>query len=187
MRADYRALACLFPNAQVIADKYHWVRQVSWALDRVRKRVQKEFSDNRRLRFKRNKWILTTRYSNLNTDDRLVLQTMPCQSTDLCNAWILKEMVYKFVDCTTVEDAREQLISFLLCAEEPGTEEFKDCIKACRNRSTGILHSIRFVCTNAFTEGMNNNSKVLKRIACGCRNQIHFRARILSFCGKKPA
>ena len=38
MRADYRALACLFPNAQAIADKYHRVRQVSWALDRVRKK-----------------------------------------------------------------------------------------------------------------------------------------------------
>ena len=113
--------------------------------------------------------------------------TMPNQSTDLCNAWILKEMVYKFVDCTTAEEAREQWISFFLCAEELGMEEFKDCIKACRNRSTEILHSIRFVCTNAFTEGMNNNIKVLKRIACGYRNQIHFRARILSFCGKKPA
>ena len=94
-------------------------------------------------------------------------------------------MVYKFVDCTTVEDAREQWISFFLYAEKPGTEECNDCIKACHNWSTEILHSIRFVCTNAFTEGMNNNIKVLKRIAYGYRNQIHFRARILSFCGKK--
>ena len=187
MRADYRALACLSPNAQVIADKYHWVRQVSRAPDRVRKKARKEFSDDRRLRFKRNKWILTTGYSNLNTDDRLVLQTMLNQSTDLYNAWILKEMVYKFVDCTTVEDAREQLISFFLYAEKLGMEEFKDCIKACHNWSTEILHSIQFVYTNAFTKGMNNSSNVLKRIACGCRNQIHFRARILSLYGKKPA
>ena len=71
--------------------------------------------------------------------------------------------------------------------KKPGTEEFKDCIKACRNRSKEILHSIQFVYTNAFTEGMNNNIKVLKRIASGYRNQIHFRARILSVYGKKPA
>ena len=167
MRTDYRALACLFPNAQVIADKYHWVRQVSWALDRVRKRVQKEFSDNRRLRFRRNKRIRATGYRNRSTDDRLVLQTMLNQSTDLYNARIRKETVYKFVDCTTVEDAREQWISFFLYAEKLGMEECKDCVKAYHNRSTEILHSIQFVYTNAFTEGMNNNSKVLKRIAYG--------------------
>ena len=147
--------------------------------------MRKEFSDNKRLRFKRNKRILTTGYGNRNTDDRLVLQTMLNQSTDLYNAWIRKEMVYKFADCTTVEDAREQRISFFLCAEDPGMEEFEDCIKACRNRSTEILPSIRFVCTNAFTEGMNNNSKVLKRIACGYRNQIHFPVPAFSLSAAK--
>lgn len=30
-----------FKNAVHIADKYHFVRQVSWALENVRKRIQK--------------------------------------------------------------------------------------------------------------------------------------------------
>ena len=41
MWEDYRALSWLFPNAKVVADRYHWVRQIHWALDKVRKRYKK--------------------------------------------------------------------------------------------------------------------------------------------------
>ena len=30
-----------FPNAKIVIDRYHFVRQVYWALENVRKRIQK--------------------------------------------------------------------------------------------------------------------------------------------------
>jgi transposase len=48
----------IFPHAAIICDKYHIVRQVIWAMENVRKRIQKQF-DHRRIYFKRNKSILT--------------------------------------------------------------------------------------------------------------------------------
>jgi len=32
----------LFPNASIIIDKYHFIRQVTWAIENVRKRLQKQ-------------------------------------------------------------------------------------------------------------------------------------------------
>ena len=48
MWTTYRDLAKeLFPNACYVIDKYHYIRQVIWAIEAVRKEVQLEFSDLR--------------------------------------------------------------------------------------------------------------------------------------------
>jgi len=42
MQKQYADLAkFFFPNAKIITDKYHFTRQVSWAVENVRKRIQK--------------------------------------------------------------------------------------------------------------------------------------------------
>ena len=38
-----------FKNATQIVDKYHWIRQVIWAFERVRKAEQKKFSKEYRI------------------------------------------------------------------------------------------------------------------------------------------
>ena len=38
-----------FKDATIITDKYHWIRQTMWAIDNVRKRIQKQFSKQYRI------------------------------------------------------------------------------------------------------------------------------------------
>lgn len=96
---DYRSLSWLFPNAVVVADKYHWVRQINWALDRARKRVQNNLSHEVRLYFKRFRLLLQKRYTALSDDNKLAAMNIIEKNTDLYNAWQLKEMFYDFKDC----------------------------------------------------------------------------------------
>lgn len=133
MWKDYRDISGLFPNAVLVTDKYHWVRQVIWAVENVRKRVQKQFPKNKRLHFKRNKYILLTPREKLNIDDGITLEYMLNQNTDLYNAWQLKEMFYKFKDSKNYDEARDGLKDFLLAAEELNIPEFAACIKAMHN------------------------------------------------------
>jgi transposase len=42
-----------FPNAKIIIDKYHFVRQTSWAIENVRKRLQKTMIPSLRKYYKR--------------------------------------------------------------------------------------------------------------------------------------
>ena len=59
MWQPYKDFASLkFPNARIIADKYHYVRQVFWAVENVRKREQKRLIKDERLFFKRCKYLL---------------------------------------------------------------------------------------------------------------------------------
>ena len=171
MWKDYRDISALFPNAILVTDKYHWVRQAIWAVENVRKRVQKTFP----------KYILLAPKEKLSIEDGIVLEYMLNQNTDLYNAWQLKEMFYKFKDSASYDEAVERLKEFILYAERD------NCLKALHNWSAPILNSFKYKYTNAFTEGMNNNIKVLKRIAYGYRNFDNFRRRILCIYSNRKA
>src|SRR5690625_6613707 len=49
----------------VIADRFHFCRYIYWALERVRRRVQKEFSDYDRKKCKRMKHVFYKRNDKL--------------------------------------------------------------------------------------------------------------------------
>lgn len=179
MTNNYKDIAWLFPSAEIVVDKYHYVRQVYFALEAVRKRIQKEFPDNKRLHFKRNKYVLWKKYSELNEEDQIVLRRMLDQSEDMYAAWSLKEWFIEIKGLKREKHARKELHNWLLSAEESNLPEFKACITAFRNWFGYIINGYRHKVTNGFTEGMNNNIKVLKRIGYGYRNFENFRKRIL--------
>ena len=175
----YDVCKSMFPNAKIIIDKYHYIRQVYWALDRVRKRVQKGFIKDKRIYFKHSKKLLFAPYEKLNTDSKQALRIMLSQHFDLQEAWQLKELFSIFRKSTDYETGRKNLRDFLLTAQECNIPEFKDCITALSNWSNPILNSFDYPYTNGFTEGINNKIKVLKRNAYGYRNFERFRNRIL--------
>lgn len=178
----YDVCKTMFPNAKIIIDKYHYIRQVYWALDRVRKRVQKAFIKHKRVYFKHSKKLLFAPYEKLNHDSKQALRIMLSQHYDLQEAWQLKELFTMFRKSTDYETARKNLRDFVLTAQECNIPEFKDCITAFSNWSNPILNSFEYPYTNGFTEGINNKIKVLKRNAYGYRNFKRFRNRILHIC-----
>ena len=63
-----------FPNAKIVIDRYHFVRQVCWALENVRKRIQKRMLPSLRKYYKRSKSLITKRKAKLSNDNRAALE-----------------------------------------------------------------------------------------------------------------
>lgn len=183
MTNNYCDVSWLFPNAQIVVDRYHFIRQVYWALDNVRKRVQKAFPDDKRLHFKHNRRFLFKEYSSLNNEQQAVLRRMLDQNEDLYTAWSLKEWFISVKRIHKPAFAEKELHNWLNSARESNLPEFSACISALHNWFRYIINSYKHKFTNGFTEGMNNNIKVLKRIAYGYRNFSNFRNRILHCFG----
>ena len=181
MWLPYKDFASLkFPNARIIADKYHYVRQVFWAVENVRKREQKRLIKDERLFFKRCKYLL---YKNNKTiEEEQLLYNIFSHSYDLEVAYELKQQFEAFKKTNTKKEAQKELRTWILMAEESKLPEFKDAIKTFRNWSEEITNSKEINITNAYTEGINNKIKVLKRNAYGYRNFERFRNRILHMC-----
>ena len=168
-----------FKGANQIVDKYHYIRQVIWAFEDVRKSEQKKFNKSHRIYFKRSKALLTKRYDFLSDEQKQQVNVMLYTSPTLSSAHYLKEKFFELLSSDNSHTAKKLLFEWIEMAQESGIPKFVACAKTYTNWSKGILNSFDFSYTNGFTEGCNNKIKVLKRNAYGYRNFKRFRNRIL--------
>ena len=166
-------------DATPVIDKYHFIRQVTWAFEAVRKEEQKNFSKDHRKYFKRSKRLLTKRYDKLTEEQRQEVNVMLYSSANLSSAHYLKELFYRILENQNKESAKKAMSEWILEAQNSNIPVFAACAKTFTNWSIGILNSFDCSYTNGFTEGCNNKIKVLKRNAYGFRNFKRFRNRIL--------
>lgn len=180
MSGEFRSMAkAVFPQAKIVADKFHVCRQVTWAFERTRIKAQKEFGADRRKYFKRSRWIMLKRKRNLTEEEKQQLEIMLSLSEDIRNAYLLKEKFYEFMDSKNWDTARKRLKEWNLYAGVVNLPEFNKVVNTFCNWSTEILEAFRTGFTNGYTEGMNNKTKVLKRACYGVKNFRRFRNRLL--------
>ena len=180
MNYIYREIAeTFFPNANIIIDRFHVVRYVTWALGNVRKRIQKEMLPFKRKYFKRSRRILLSHYPKFSAENKQALEVMLTQSNDLAIAYHLKELFYDFMDSPDRNVAYKRLRKFILATQASELKEFNATLTMLANWSKYILNAFDCPYSNGFTEGTNNKIKVIKRNAYGFRNFENFRNRIL--------
>ena len=168
-----------FPNATIVIDKFHVVRYITWALENVRKRIQKDMHPSKRKYFKRSRRILLSHYDSLSNENKLALEVMLQQSNDLAQAYYLKELFYEFMRSENSTIAKSKLHKFILAAQVSQLKEFHAALIMLGNWGKYILNSFDCPYSNGFTEGSNNKIKVIKRNGYGFRNFENFRNRIL--------
>ena len=168
-----------FPNAKVCIDKYHFIRQVTWAMENVRKRLQKTMTATMRKYYKRSHKLLLTRYHKLKAENKKACDLMLLYNDDLRLAHWLKERFYDLCQDTKYSRQRKDFYDWIKIAESSGLKEFEKCANTYRHWSKEILNAFKYGITNGTTEGFNNKIKVLKRTSYGIRNIERFRTRIL--------
>ena len=166
-------------NATQVVDKYHWIRQIIWAFERVRKEEQKKFPKSERKYFKHSRKLLLKRFDELNDEQKQQVNIMLYKSANLNIAHWFKEDFLKILDCNNREEAKKRMSEWIDSALDSGIEHLEKCAKTMLNWLNGILNSFLTPITNGFTEGCNNKIKVLKRNAYGYQNFNRFRNRIL--------
>jgi Transposase. len=171
-----------FPNAVVIIDKYHFIRHVTWAIENVRKRIQKSMTPTLRKYYKRSRKLILTRYYKLKDEDKKACDLMLLYNDDLRKAHMLKEWFYDICHNEKYSIQRKEFFEWIKNAESSGIKEFEKCASTFRHWSKEILNAFKYGLTNGVTEGFNNKIKVLKRISYGIKNFERFRTRILHSC-----
>ena len=180
MWSTYASIAqTYFKDAVYVIDKYHYIRQVFWAFEAIRKEEQKKFSKTRRIYFKHSRVLLNKRYKFLTPDQKQQVDLMLYASSRLLTAYSLKEQFLNVLDSKDSISARTALSQWILLAQNSDLPKFSDCGDTMVRWSKGILNSFDCTYSNGFTEGINNKIKVLKRNAYGYRNFHRFRNRIL--------
>lgn len=166
-------------NSTKIVDKYHWIRQVMWAFEAVRKHEQQKFGKSHRIYFKRSKTLLSKRFNFLSDEEKQQVNVMLYTSVNLSTAHFFKKKFLDILDCDNRESAKSAMLIWITDAQNSGISQLEKAAATMQNWITGILNSFDSSITNGFTEGCNNKIKVLKRNAYGYKNFKRFRNRIL--------
>lgn len=182
MNPHFRNVAGIcFPNATVVADRYHVIRQVYWAMERVRKNEQNKLPDRHRKYFKKSRFLLMKPIEKLTDQQMNQLALMFEIAPRLADAYRIKNEFLTVIRSDSSDKGKKRLADWLFSVEAMDLPEFKDCTRAYHNWFQEILNSMDVPWSNGYIEGCNNKTKVLKRVCFGMRNFANFRKRIL-FC-----
>ena len=168
----------VFHNAVRVADPFHYVRLMIWALENIRKREQKRLGPARQKYFKKAKVLLIKRFGELSPDNQQAVLRMLELSSDLSTAHYYKERLLQIVDIEDVDEKIKLFHSLTDSMKNSGILELEKCADSYYNWFPNIVNSLRNIYSNGLTEGCNNKIKVLKRIAFGYRNYERFCKRI---------
>ena len=178
----YKDLAnTYFPNAKVVADRFHYVRYALECVDTIRKQVQNKLPRSERKYFKHSRKLLLSKYGNLKTDKQKeeLNYILINYSEDLRKVYREKEELLEIIQITDSNRSIKKLNEWVVRNSDSHIAVLKSCSKTYFNWIVEIRNSLTVPYSNGPMEGYNNKIKVLKRIAFGFRNFTNFKARIL--------
>ena len=164
-----------FPNAQIVADKFHVLRLLHPAIMRKQREV---LGNQRRPGFR----TLLRSGKNLTPRSRWAIKTYLLKHPDLRALWDAKEALHKLYRTSGYDRASRALTRLtdqLAQSPLPELQTLRNTLKKWRSE---ILAYFKFRVTNAMTEGFNNKAKVVKRKAYGYKSFANYRLRVLNAC-----
>jgi len=168
-----------FPNARIIADRFHYIRYIVQAVDTVRKHVQNKLLPEERRYFKNSRKLLLSRKDNLNEDQQRKLSFLLINySEELRRVYNEKEELLNIVHSND-EDKINKLNKWICYNLDSNYNVLKEVATTYSNWIIEIRNSLTFPFSNGVMEGHNNKIKVLKRVSFGFRNFQNFKARIM--------
>ena len=170
---------CL-PGAKVVADKFHLIRHVNGAVDKVRSNLQGGRGKGKKRELFQNRYTLLKGAERLKDWERERLGRLFLRYPELKKAWELKESFRAWYRETDRKQAERALGLWEESIRSSSLPAFKRLLPMLTNWREEILNYFEYRITNSFVEGKNNRIKTIKRMGYGYRNTNNFRLRILA-------
>lgn len=165
-----------FPNAKMVADKFHVLRLLNGHINRRRKDITGDVRKNPVRR------LLLRNRRNLNYFERLALDRWLEMHPDLKEIYWWKENLHSLYRCIGIRWATRKLQKMLDMMAKSLLPEIRTLRKTLMKWRHEILNYFIYGLTNARTEGFNNVAKTVKKRSYGFRNFENYRLRLLSAC-----
>jgi len=165
-----------FPNAQMIADRFHVQRLMNPILHQARMEITGDKRKNPA------RILLNKNRCNLKPWERTALDQWLAVNPKINEVYQLKEAlgrVYRIRGVKRAEEAFNHLLGEISKSSNKLLLTLRNTLKRWREE---ILNFFRYRLTNARVEGFNNVAKVIKRRAYGFRSFENYKLRLLNAC-----
>ena len=175
-----KALKEKCPNAEIVFDKFHVVKKVNDALDKVRKNEFAKATKEERIEMKHKRFIILSREQNLDRKKKEELDKLMERNEKLYQAYLLKEQILSIFDdkISSFEQIKKRIALWFENIFSSCIGEFYDVVNTMSRYFDGILNYFRYNMTNAIAEGFNTKINVIKRRAYGYSDIEYFMLKI---------
>lgn len=165
-----------FPNANLVADKFHVLRLLSPAINKRRTQIT---GDKRTNPIRR---LLLMNRKKLDYFKRVVLDQWLELHPELRELYHFKEALHGFYRIKGFNRASRALTAItdrMSYSQLPEIQKLRRTLMKWRNE---ILHYFKTGLTNARTEGFNSVAKLVQKQASGYKNFENYRLKLLNAC-----
>lgn len=165
-----------FPNARIVADKFHVLRLITPALNKSRI----ELTGDKRTHFIR-KLLLRNR-EELYFEDRIELDHWLNKNDELKELYLAKEGLRTVYRCKGFNRAKQSLMRLIERLGKSRVKALQRLRRTLLKWSKEILRYFAIKITNARTEAFNNRCKLVQRQAFGFKSFKNYRLKVLNAC-----
>lgn len=170
------------PDAAILYDKFHVIRHLGEALDKIRKAEYARLSGNDRSYIKGQKYTLLSNHENLTLDGKKALKKLLKANKRLNAAYLLKESFGQLWGYQTQGWARRFFDNWKHALKWQRLEPYEKFAKMIERHWDGIAAYSRpeNKVSLGFVEGLNNKIRVIQRRSYGLRDEEYLRLKILT-------
>ena len=170
-------------DKKIVFDRFHVMRQVLDAVDKVRKNEHKQLWERGEDILKGTKYLRLWNENNIPDWRRGEFEILKAKDLRICRAWAIKENLRHLWDYRYEANMRKYFKRWYFWATHSKLQPIKKAAKTIKTHIDNIVTYARHRITNALAEGINTKIEKIKRMACGFRNRAHYRTAIYFHCG----
>lgn len=170
------------PEAKIVFDKFHVIRNYSKIIDKVRNIEFKKAAEEKKEAIKGTKYLLLKNRDRLNKDEKEQLQTLLELNRNINIAYMLKDDLKRLWNYKSTGWANRCLDSWISTAIASNIKPLMKFAQTLDNHRYGLINHCYYPIDTGKLEGMNNKIKVIKRIAYGFHDDDYFILKIKQGC-----
>lgn len=170
------------PQAAILYDKFHVLKHLGEAMDKVRKREYARLSGEDRRFVKGQRYTLLSHWENLSLEGKKALRLLFKANRRLNKAYLLKESFDQLWDYRSPAWARRFFDNWCDALRWQRLEPFRKFARMIEAHWDGIEAYCQEENKVAlgFVEGLNNKIRVIQRRAYGLRDEEYLRLKVLT-------
>ena len=173
------AAAEKLPEAEIVHDKFHLIKYLNEAIDKVRRREVKEHAE-----LKESRYALLKNEENLTEKQRIKFEEIRAANYEVSRAWQAREDFKASFQNASFAEAEEIFENWREAVKKSGIAEVIKVGEIFANHLRGVLNAMTSSTSNAVAERLNGKIQLLKAVGRGYRKFENFRSAILFFYGK---
>lgn len=170
-------------SQKVVIDRFHVMKHLNQAVDRVRKQENRELEKKGDSSLKGSKYLWLYSKENIPAIKLQSFEELKQKELKVGKAWAMKESFRELWKQVDLKQGSEFFLTWFKWVYESEIHAIKKATQTVVNHLEYILNYFANRITNAVSEGLNSKIQKIQQMACGYRNTENFKIAIYFHCG----